>query len=418
MIRHPAFVVALAVLAAWAVLAVRARANARPPAEVERVDATRVWRNEVLRRWHGAFLRALDPKDPSKKGVSARQVMQLVRPGRPLDGGWEWDCQTPGAIEVAEVAGAAGKLASALNTPTPLVAALEVVPHPVHPGHGVLSVYRVDPLARVREVPWPVGTSPMATPEAPALMAVDRRGGFVWAPVYQTHWLVGGQNKSGKTSAVHCLIENLAPWARLGLVRLTYVDCGKAGRRYHHYRPLFSGWHTDATKATKALRAKLAEVQQREGVNPNGPVPVTLATPLEVVIVEEAPQLLALDKDSEKVLVRMAQVIRELAGQLTVVTQNAQHEQFPIALRRQLTFRFAFRVSDPEESKQLLDSSSAGTTGPHLIPKTDGQAGTVDTRGQCYVDDDGAGAALARAFYVTEERQRATGGYDRAQPAS
>jgi hypothetical protein len=392
-------------------LAVRARGN-RAPADVrERITQTRSWRSEVVARLPAAFTRALDPKDPTTKG-KAVQALSLAQPGYAIEAGWAWDFSTPGAITLGELIDGRAGLTSGLNTPTPLVATVDISPNPYHEGWGTLRVYRTDPIVPVRGLPFAVGTSPMSSPTDSVLVGVTRWGKQVRLPLWQTHWMIAGQNKSGKSSATRVLIENLAPWVRAGYVRITFVDAGKFGRGYGPYRPLFHQFHTDGSRAVIALRQKLAEVRKRAtAVEGDRAVPITLANPLEVIIVEEAPAFLPYD-GAEEVLLAIAQQLRELGAVLVMVSQNAHHQTFPVLLRRQLPMKIAFRVADAEETGQILDGASkTAGQGPHSIPKTDGTDGTIDTRGLSYVDDDGSGAELVRWWYVTEERQAETGAW-------
>lgn len=385
------------ILAVWVGQIIRApRPDSRQADAARDVDR---WKHEVQRRLPAATARLELSRTPGRTGVTALEVMRLRQPGKQLDGGWEWRVEMPGVATIDDVRKRTAALQSGLNSPTPIVEALDVQPDPRHQGWGTLRAYRRDPIHLVRPVPWPVGESPMRSPRGKVTAGVTRWGSPVLIPLWQHHWLVAGQNTSGKSSAVRVLIENVTPHVHAGTVRLTLVDVGKLGRGYNAYRPLFSGWHTDQADALTALEAKLTDLRARSNVGGDGDVPIGRANPLEVIVVEEAPAL----EDRNGVLTRIARQTRQLGGVLVIVTQSADARTIDTALRKELRVNVGFRCATWRDSEQVFGGQWSGEQdGPHRIPRADGWNGV------CYVDVDGSGLEMARWWWVDEARARAT----------
>lgn len=398
---------------AWQVFKARRRAPKLTERERHEREQIRAWRGEVLRRLGPAVRRLELARTPGKTGVGAIEGIDLVYPGQPIEAGWQWRFTTPGIATVADLKVKEARLQSALNTPTQLVQALAVTPDARYQGHGTLRVYRRDPLHKVRHVDWPAGTSPMASPVDPVLAGITRWGKEIRLPLYQTHWGIVGQNNSGKSAAVFTLLDNLAAHVLDGTVRLTFVDVAKGGRGYKAYRPLFANWYTEDTEALNGVEDLLRRVRLRAGSAGDRAVIPTRDDPLEVLIVEEGPEFLiagARKRSGATLLTQFAQQTRELAAVLVFVSQTMHHTVVPTRLRAQLRLKTVFRVATLDETRMSFDGASETSDGPHTIPKSNGENGSVDWRGVSYVDPDGTGVELVRWLYADERRARQVGG--------
>jgi hypothetical protein len=322
--------------------------------------------------------------------------------------GWTWKIVTPGGATIADMRAKLGAISSAINDRRPLVAMLELRGDPVHEGHGWLDAYRVDPIHAVRpisEVAAP-GERLMPTPTASMLVGVTRRGKRTRLPLHKASMLTVGQTQRGKSSAVHTVIANLLPHVADGTARLRFIDLSvKQGRGYRWLNAdgWFHSWATTPGAAFKVLDDMAAELAARGDDGSDSELRITRRTPLDVLIIEEAPAFLDHKRDKQSAAGMIEDLARQVAaigGVIILVSQGAK--EVPMTLRRTLPTRVAFGLADNTESHNAFDSASfeGGADGPHTIPKTDGRDGTVDWRGVSYVDDDGTGVHMVRWWYV------------------
>lgn len=406
------FTVACVAVWAWQVSKVRRSTPTLSERERHDREVEQAWRAEVLRRLGPAVRRLELARTPGKTGAAAVEGIELRGPGKSIESGWAWTFQTPGIATINDLKAKESKLRSALNSPTQLVQALAVSADARYEGHGTIRVYRRDPIHVVRMPTWEPGERVMRKPTDSVLVGVTRWGEPIRQPLYQTHWAVAAQNNAGKTAAVRVAIDQLAPHVIDGTVRLHFVDLGKRGRGYKAYRPLFTSWWVEPDEALNGVENLLASIRMRADDDGDRAVPITRDTPLEVLIVEEAPEFIRAGKTKRSgatLLLSFAQQTRELGGVLMLVSQSLHHTVIPTTLRAQLRLRVGFRVSTLDESRAIIDGASENVDGPHTIPKTDGANGTVDWRGVSYVDPDGMGVEMVRWFYITEQRATQVG---------
>jgi hypothetical protein len=245
----------------------------------------------------------------------------------------------------------------------------------------------------------------MSSPTGTMLVGVTRWGAHTRLPLHQHSMGIFGQTRAGKSSAVHTMLANLLPHVADGTARLRFIDVSaKRGLGYGWMRG--GGWLHDWATEPKAAMAVLQRMSVELGARANDDVdtvvPITRATPLDVLIVEEGPAFLSL-KDAGQKLTDLARQVAALGGVIVFVSQGAV--EVPVTLRRQLRTAVAFRLNDHTETLSAL--GAALSPGPHTIPATTGTAGTVDWRGVSYVDDDGAGASMVRWWHVNHGWLRA-----------
>lgn len=394
--------IAAVMLAALVVVAAstsgrRRRVQPHSPA----AERNRQWGRALGARLPEGFKRIQLPTNATEKSYEPVRATSIG----PIRGhiGWSWRIATPGGATIAHVRERLSQLESACNRPTELVAVMDVQPDPVYEGVGTLRAYRRDPIHVVRsiaEVAAP-GELMMRSATSSMLCGVTRWGEHVRLPLWQHSALVGGQNASGKSSAVNTIIANVLPHVAAGTVRLHLVDVGKLGKGYHALNRdgWFTSFETEPDKALRMVEGLRSDLAKRTHIGGDGDVPINRATPLEVLIVEESPAFLPY-KGAGETLTNFARQVRQMGGVLIVVSQGGV--EVPITLRRQLRTKIAFRLGDSTESRNVLDvaSFSESAPGPHSIPATTGTNGTIDWRGVSYVDPDGRGSQMCRWWYV------------------
>lgn len=401
---------AVVIIAAVAVLHFAGR---RSRVEAPTIDRRlKQWSTAVAGRLPEAFNRAQLPTNVAKE---LREPVRLTN-GRPIDGvGWQWRVQTPGGATIADVRKSIGAIESAANRPTPLVAVMDVQPDPVHEGWGTLRAYRVDPIHSPRsiaEVCAP-GEWLMRSPTDTMLVGVTRWGHHTRLPLHKGSMAIFGQTQRGKSSAVQTILANVLPHVAAGTARLRFIDVSvKQGRGYRWMQQdgWFHSWATTPAEAFKVLDDMGAELAKRADDGSDTELRITRSTPLDVLIVEEAPAFLHCTRQKQSaanVLEDLARQVAAIGGVIVLVSQGAK--EVPITLRRTLPTRVAFGLGDHTESSNAFDSSSfeGGSPGPHSIPKTDGRNGTVDWRGVSYLDDDGRGVDMVRWWWVDPDWLRA-----------
>lgn len=395
-------VLALLIIAGVAVSFMARRPHRAAPLSPA-AERNRAWSRNLAARLPEAFKRIALPTVAAKADYEPVRYTSLGSVG---DIGWAWRISTPGGATIGHVRERLSQLESACNRPTELVAVMDVQPDPVYEGVGTLRAYRRDPIHAVRpisEVAAP-GEMLMRSPTGSMLCGVTRWAEHVRLPLWQHSAIVAGQTASGKSSGVNTILANVLPHVAAGTVRLHLVDVGKLGKGYHGLNRAgwFSSFETDPSSAIRMVEGLRSDLAKRTSIGDDGDVPVTRATPLEVLIIEEAPAFLPV-KGAADALTNFARQVRQMGGVLIVVTQGGL--EVPITLRRQLRTKVGFRLGDGTESRNVMDvaSLSDSAPGPHLIPATTGSDGTVDWRGVSYVDPDGRGARMCRWWWVDDK---------------
>lgn len=375
----------------------RSRVQPTSPA----AERNRQWARSVSAELVPAFKRAQLATVASKEAFAPLKYSSVG----PIAGniGWTWKVVTPGGATIADVRAKLPAIESAINDRRPLVAVLELRGDPVHEGHGWLDAYRVDPIHGVRPISAVVepGGRLMDSPTGAMLCGVNRRGRPAYLPLHKSSTAVFGMTQRGKSSAVQTMLANLLPHVADGTVRIRFIDVSsKQGLGYGWLQRdgWFHSWATTPKDAMASLEAMHRELSERPSADIDSHVRITRRDPLDVVLIEEGPAFLAIDKAPAK-LTEIAREVAALGGVIVFVSQGAV--EVPVTLRRQLPNRIAFGLADDQETRNAFDSSSTATgQGPHTIPKTDGRHGTVDWRGVSYVDHDGRGMEMVRWFWV------------------
>lgn len=398
-------VITLAILGYVAAAHLAGRRRRVPTSDVS--PQLRQWSRTVAARIPEAVHRAQLKTVASKE---TREPIRMQSVGPVGDVGWSWRVQTPGGATVADMRAALPSIESAVNRPTPLVAVLDLQPHPTHEGWGTLRGYRRDPVHRVRsiaEVCQP-GQRLMASPHDRMLVGVTRWAEHVRLPLFEHSMAVYGQTRSGKSSAAKVVLANLMPLIADGTARVRFVDVSvKQGRGYHWLRGdgWLHSWATTPKEASASMQSMAADLAERAQDGSDVSVRITRRMPLDVLLVEEGPAFLA-TKGAADELTQLVRQVGALGGVVVFVSQGAV--EVPVTLRRQLRTQVAFRLADHTESQNAL-GSGVSERGPHTIPPTEGQGGSVDWRGVSYVDDDGVGARMVRWWWVDDAWLQAHG---------
>ncbi|MGV9315592.1 FtsK/SpoIIIE domain-containing protein [Streptomyces sp. NPDC003691] len=226
-----------------------------------------------------------------------------------------------------------------------------------------------------------LGTDPLARPGlavAPgallsALIGV-RESGRAWVLdlLEVPHWLITGATRSGKSTLLARLINELAPQD----VALVGIDC-KGGMELGPFTPRLSALATSRREAVAVLGALLIELQQRmrlcrgHDARSIWELPPKLRPVPVVIIVDEVAELYLSDgtrasraeaEQCSTMLLRLVQLGAALGMHLVVAGQRVGSDLGPgvTALRAQLGGRACHRVHDPGTAEMTLGDFDKG----------------------------------------------------------
>lgn len=376
----------------------RRRARPRRDAQPQGDPRLRAWAASVQRELPLAWaqLKLTHAQPASNKTPSPRP---LIHSGAPIPDGWRWRFSTPGAVTIADLEDRADRLASALNTRTQLVGAVEIARDRRHEGWGTLSVWRRDPLESVSAVPWEPGRAAPCVRPGWVCWGVHRDGSHVHAPLIGEGGaicaLFAGRRGSGKSVGLLNVGAHLASW---GFAAPILIDTVRQGADLAVLEPVAAtSVITDRAEAREAIEAAAAECKRRARVmRERGwrKMPkFTPEVPLLPIVADEIHDLLA-DKKTAGSLTKYAQETRAMGGLVLGATQ------YPLAMsspqmstfRQQMAYRLAYRCSNADEGRVILGSTPEGE-GPHLL-----RTGP----GSCMADLDGSGVVTMRSWWVPD----------------
>lgn len=247
--------------------------------------------------------------------------------------------------------------------------------------------------------------------------------GTLWAINFRTaaHWLIVGATRSGKSTLIAALVENLAPQR----VALFGIDL-KGGMELSLFEPRLSALASTRAQAAQLIAELVAEAEARMeicrsvGARSIWDLPAKLRKVPIVVIVDEVAELYLMATRDDKAevgeistnLLRLAQLGAALGIHLVIAGQRVGSDLGPgvTALRAQLAGRICHRVSDPGTAEMALGdlNKDALAAAQRITLAEQGVAITIGSDGQW---------TRARSIHVTpDQAQRTARKYARLTP--
>lgn len=191
------------------------------------------------------------------------------------------------------------------------------------------------------------------------------------------HLLVAGTTGSGKTIFLYSIIVSLLKKYNEDELQLLIIDPKQTDFVFFEALPNLFGGHvvTDADEALEMIR-RINDVDKEERTEQlkasksrdidsfNAKSPVQRMKRLVVVIDEyadliQAAEMQGIRKDFEKLLVMLAQRVRNLGIHLVIATQRPSAQIVTGALKANIPFRVSFRLPSHTDSQTILDMSGA-----------------------------------------------------------
>ncbi len=191
------------------------------------------------------------------------------------------------------------------------------------------------------------------------------------------HLLVAGTTGSGKTIFLYSIIVSLLKQFNKDDLQLLIIDPKQTDFTFFEDLPLLYGEHvvTDADEALEMIRrinevdkeqrtALLKASRSRDIESYNAKNPAHPMARLVVIIDEYADLIQAAEmqgkrKEFEKLLVMLAQRVRNLGIHLVIATQRPSAQIVTGALKANIPFRVSFRLPSHTDSQTILDMSGA-----------------------------------------------------------
>lgn len=182
------------------------------------------------------------------------------------------------------------------------------------------------------------------------------------------HLLVGGTTGSGKSVCLHALILSLILRFQPNGLQLALIDPKQV--EFSIYRGseyVYRGdVATDSTTAKELIQELVAEMESRysmfagAGVSNIGEAHrKNMALPYIAVFIEELADLVLQDRDTENLIVRLAQKARAAGIHLVLATQRPDAKTFSGLVRSNIPARIALTVQKSTESTIILDELGA-----------------------------------------------------------
>ena len=189
------------------------------------------------------------------------------------------------------------------------------------------------------------------------------------------HLLIAGATGSGKSVAIHCLINSLIWRNSPTQLKLILIDPKRVELAYYRDLPhLLTTVISDGKKSINALRWAVKEMEHRYEVlsehnardiaNFNTWVLKTkdkeAYMPYLVIIIDELADLMAAyGREVEGTIIRLAQMARAVGIHLVVSTQRPSVEILTGLIKANITSRIALQVPSQVDSRTILDISGA-----------------------------------------------------------
>jgi hypothetical protein len=229
---------------------------------------------------------------------------------------------------------------------------------PLTDHHWRIIVTKHDLLSRPPAYDWNIGCD-----YSHIWCGVDWNGDLFTAPLFEAHWLVGGETRAGKSSFLNAVLCQII---RLPHVKLKFID--------PQHGISFSRWWEfgEVAKTAEAgvlmLEREVAALAARGawmGENHLSLVPPSADTPLHVIIIDEAAQLLAhpdkqLQKRSEAALHNLTATGLKAGFTVVMATQDPRDALIPTEISNQFSHRFGMSCKTWQQSNVILGGALAG----------------------------------------------------------
>lgn len=391
--------IALAVVLAVALLAPRATRGRRPQTSKPPVDTQAA-------TIAGRMAKAAET---AKLPVRLRGAAKVTADGD----GREWVVTLEGATTLDYARDHADELASALNEPRPVVAALEFRPTTQgHPGHAILATYRRDPLLRTVELTADMPGRP-TTVTQPVLFSRGADGRTHRCRVLNDgggiHGGLFGQNRSGKSAGLSVVLEQLCwcPDALLLGIEMSPklgADMRQLGRRFDRIVTQRDGWPACRTLLTEVDAYLSRRAGELADLDPPQPKMSRFSAerPFVVLVVDEAHRVFQEDDQAADLLTQLAKTHAAMGLSIQAVTQFPTVDAIPSAFRSQLLSKVAWRLDNAQETNIAMGGRwGEKTPGPHTIPGADSEDEANRFAGQCYSSLDGGMKIRQRTLWAS-----------------
>lgn len=218
----------------------------------------------------------------------------------------------------------------------------------------------------------------LATPEfaaakekytLPLIMGADIKGNPVIADLAKMpHLLIGGTTGSGKSVGLNTFILSLIAVKKPSEVKFVLIDPKKIEfSTYNNQKYLYAPVITETAEAVAALAYLADEMDKRyelfaENMSKNLAVYNQNAgekLPYIVCVIDEFADLMAMDKNVEKDVMRLAQKARAAGIHLILATQRPSVDVVTGVLKANFPTRLAYKTASTADSRTILDAAGA-----------------------------------------------------------
>ncbi len=184
------------------------------------------------------------------------------------------------------------------------------------------------------------------------------------------HVLLAGSTGSGKSVAIHSLINSIIFSSKPEDVQFLLMDPKRVELPVYNGIPHMAyDVVTDSSKAVEMLQCIAAEMDDRydklakynvANINAYNAVDETENMPRLVVVIDELADLMAMAKDRvENAIIRIAQMARAVGIHLVLATQRPSVDVITGIIKANLPARIAFKVLSGVDSRTILDMNGA-----------------------------------------------------------
>ncbi len=203
----------------------------------------------------------------------------------------------------------------------------------------------------------------------PLLMGADIKGAPVIADLAKMpHLLIGGTTGSGKSVGLNTFILSLIAAKKPSEVKFVLIDPKKIEfSGYNNQKYLYAPVITETAEAVAVLAYLAEEMDKRYGLFAEN-MSKNLADynrtadeklPYIVCVIDEFADLMALDKNVEKDVMRLAQKARAAGIHLILATQRPSVDVVTGVLKANFPTRLAYKVASTADSRTILDATGA-----------------------------------------------------------
>ncbi|MCM1324487.1 MAG: FtsK/SpoIIIE domain-containing protein [Acetobacter sp.] len=203
----------------------------------------------------------------------------------------------------------------------------------------------------------------------PLIMGTDIKGTPIIADLAKMpHLLIGGTTGSGKSVGLNTFILSLIAAKKPDEIKFVLIDPKKIEFSiYNNQKYLYTPVITETTEAIATLAylaeemdkryALFAENMSKNLTDYNNHAEEKL--PYIICIIDEFADLMAMDKDVEKDVMRLAQKARAAGIHLILATQRPSVDIVTGVLKANFPTRLAYKVASSADSRTILDTTGA-----------------------------------------------------------